>query len=311
MDIRKLYQEDAVQSELLPSNTSFLSVDLQKVKMLPEIPGIKSAVFTSRIACYNERFSPLGKGNGSNSRALLWYQGMQNRNDEDITSAYLRLINEEEYHKRPNFVLWMDNCSSQNKHWTLFSVLVAYMRHLPATSWLETITLKYFEPGHTFMSADSFHAQVEKQFKRKPKLFDFNGYVSCVAVAGRVIKMQEEDFFCFESGLSEKIQSKASRPLLSDVYVVQVRRDDISLYFKTDPLADEFYSTDFLKLKIMKLIKDRTYFNSVSVKPVCGTKASRKSGILTKLCTLMPQSKRLFWENLPANDSLEDNVQEG
>ena len=61
----------------------------------------------------------------------------------------------------------------------------------------------------------------------------------------------------------------------------------------------------------MKLIKDRTYFNSVSVKPVCGIKALRKPGILTKLCTLMPESKRLFWENLPANDSLEDNVQEG
>ena len=197
-----------MQSELLPSNTSFLSVDLQKVKMLPEIPGIKSAVFTGRIACYNDTFSPLGKGNGSNSRALLRYQGMQNRNDEDITSAYLKLINEEEYHKRPNFVLWMDNCSSQNKHWTLFSVLVAYMGHLPATSWLETITLKYFEPGHTFMSADSFHAQVEKQFKRKAKLFDFNDYVSCVAAAGRVIKMQEEDFFVLKVAFRKQIRPR-------------------------------------------------------------------------------------------------------
>ena len=79
---------------------------------------------------YNETFSPLEKGNGYNSRALLWYQGMQNRNDEDITSAYLKLINEEEYHKRPKFVLWMDNCSSQNKHWTLFSVLVANTSHV-------------------------------------------------------------------------------------------------------------------------------------------------------------------------------------
>ena len=66
---------------------------------------------------------------------------------------------------------------------------------MPATSWLETINLKYFEPGHTFMSADSFHAQVEKQFKRKATLFDFNDYFSCVAAAGRVIKMQEQEFF--------------------------------------------------------------------------------------------------------------------
>ena len=83
----------------MSSNTSYLSVDLQKVKMLPEIAGVKSAVFTGRIACYNETFSPLGKNTGSDSIAIFWHQGIQDRNDEDITSPYLKLLQEPKFHE--------------------------------------------------------------------------------------------------------------------------------------------------------------------------------------------------------------------
>ena len=44
----------------------------------------------------------------------------------------------------------------------------------------ESIKLKYFESGHTFMSADSVHHSIENQMKRKGSLFDFNDFVdSC------------------------------------------------------------------------------------------------------------------------------------
>lgn len=44
----------------------------------------------------------------------------------------------------------------------------------------ETITIKYFEAGHTFMSADSFHHLVEKELKRNPKCYDFQDFVNVV-----------------------------------------------------------------------------------------------------------------------------------
>ena len=68
----------------------YLSVDLQKVKMLPEILGVKSAVFTQRIAAYNETFSPLT--NASRSTANIWHRGLIGRNDEDISSATLKML---------------------------------------------------------------------------------------------------------------------------------------------------------------------------------------------------------------------------
>ena len=68
-----------------------MSLDLRKVRMIPEIPGVKSAVFTQPICVYNESFSPLGKNKGK-SYAFLWHQGLMGRNDEDIASCFHRFF---------------------------------------------------------------------------------------------------------------------------------------------------------------------------------------------------------------------------
>ena len=133
--------------------TCFYLVDLQKVRMLPEIAGVKSAIFTQRICAYNESFSPIGKRKGK-SIAMLWHQGVAGRNDEDIASCFEKFILHKVDHDTKHLILCMDNCGPQNKNWTLYPALVAMVNN-SCTS-LETITLKYFEAGHTYMSADSF-----------------------------------------------------------------------------------------------------------------------------------------------------------
>ena len=52
---RKRYQTDC-EAEW-PSDTSVRSVELQKVLMLPRIPGIKSIVFTKRIIAFHHTFA--------------------------------------------------------------------------------------------------------------------------------------------------------------------------------------------------------------------------------------------------------------
>ncbi|KAI4790401.1 hypothetical protein KUCAC02_034655, partial [Chaenocephalus aceratus] len=46
----------------------------------------------------------------------------------------------------------------------------------------EDITLKFFQPGHTFMSADSFHHGVEQEMKSRPGgvVYDFDDFLSVV-----------------------------------------------------------------------------------------------------------------------------------
>ena len=98
---------------------------------------------------------------------------------------HFRILQLPDVNKYPNLVIWLDNCSGQNKNWTLFTTLVCYLGEMdPASVRFKSITIKYFEAGHTFMAADSFHARVEKEFKKTKNIYDFSDYLSCVRAAG-------------------------------------------------------------------------------------------------------------------------------
>ena len=56
--------------------------------------------------------------------------------------------------------IWADNCSSQNKNYYIMGALWSLVDQQNNAH--ETITLKSFEPGHTFMAADAVHAAVER-----------------------------------------------------------------------------------------------------------------------------------------------------
>ena len=75
-EARAEYRADRAKSEENQDEFLFASLDLQKVRMIPEIPGVKSAVFTRRICAYNETFSPLGEGKLHDSVAVIWHQGI-------------------------------------------------------------------------------------------------------------------------------------------------------------------------------------------------------------------------------------------
>ena len=81
-----------------------------------------------------------------------------------------------------NIVIWCDNYSGQNKNWSLYSSVV---HHFFANSHVEKVTFKYFEKGHTFMSAGSFHHLVEKKIREKKFLYDFSDYYKCVDAADK------------------------------------------------------------------------------------------------------------------------------
>ena len=104
---RKEYSTDKEKAEKKEKDRLYYSLDLQKVRMLPEIPGSKSTVFTQRICAYNETFSPVGKRVGD-LYAILWHQGIKRRNDEDITSAVVKFLVKLHCDLK-EITIWMDN----------------------------------------------------------------------------------------------------------------------------------------------------------------------------------------------------------
>ena len=62
--------------------------------------------------------------------------------------AYMKALEHPEFNSRPEVVIWADNCSAQNKNWTLISTLAGVMAEMDHESTV-------LDSGHHCMQ-DSF-----------------------------------------------------------------------------------------------------------------------------------------------------------
>ena len=97
------------------------SVDMEKVIMLPRMPGVKHCIFTRRLAGYHMTFAPLGEKQQAKPYGIIWHEAIRDRKAEDVTSTFLRVIRS--FRDARELTFWGDKCSSQNKNWTLMTAL--------------------------------------------------------------------------------------------------------------------------------------------------------------------------------------------
>lgn len=87
---RLQYRQDVEESST-NQDICFRSVDLQKVIMLPRIPGSKKTCFTKRIVAFHQTFALMGdlkKKNAKKHIAILWHEALAGRKAEEIASCY-------------------------------------------------------------------------------------------------------------------------------------------------------------------------------------------------------------------------------
>ena len=228
------------------SNEAYYAADMEKVIMLPRLPGMKKAIFTRRIVLFNETFAPLGgKQSLRDTIAVLWHEGIKGRNDEDLASTVTKVLKHEQNKELSEFTFWVDNCSAQNKNWTLMSAMISEIN--AAESNVEFIKFKYFEKGHTFMAADSFHHQVEEAIKQRKYLYNFDDFVSAVKSKGKVDVMLPVDFFNYTKELSYGKKGGIKYPLLADIREAMFKKGSTKLYWKTDMREPEYECGEFAK----------------------------------------------------------------
>ena len=224
---REMYQDNSKQE--WPAECCVRSVDLQKVIMLPRMPGNKTAIFTKRIVAFHETFATVGKkakGKGKeNTTSVVWHEGVAGRKAEEIASAFVSAL--EKDRDRKHVILWLDNCTAQNKNWCLITTLVGLVNSDAVE--FEDITLKFFETGHTFTSADSFHHGVELKMKKRKggNVYDFPEFVDVVKKSNSgkvdVIVLDNEKVRAYKGGQSQ-VKLKKAKVLLGKMCVIQLRR---------------------------------------------------------------------------------------
>lgn len=132
----------------------------QICKKLSTLDMFKSAIFTTRIIAFNESFVPMGNMKFNLPYVGLWHEVVYSRKKDLASTFYNFLLFTRDIEE---VTIWVDNCAGQNKK-CFYSMLVYIINSLEIS--INTITLKYFETGHTFMSGDSFHHQVELGMKK-------------------------------------------------------------------------------------------------------------------------------------------------
>ena len=88
---------------------------------------------------------------------------------------------------------WADNCSAQNKNWALYTMLTFLVNSQAIAA--KTITVQYFEPGHTYMAADSVHAEIESLMRKMKKVYEFDDFTNFVKpVNCTTVQLNYHDF---------------------------------------------------------------------------------------------------------------------
>ncbi|CAH1997778.1 unnamed protein product [Acanthoscelides obtectus] len=195
-----------------------------------------------------------------------------------------------------NITLWLDNCSSQNKNWALFSFLVYIVNSTSISA--ETIHLNYFEPGHTFMSADSFHHQVEESLKRQVKTYDFADFEKAVQSSNKgkvqIKSMKLNDFQLWKSLHSvSKIKKQDPSFTMSKITELMVKRTEFVMYYKRN-FEEEWKKLDFLLKK---------HIGEMPTAPIKtapnGFERQKVENLLKAVGSIMPGNRKEFWEKLP------------
>ena len=285
-------------------NTLYASCDMQKVILLPRLPGYKVCLFTKRLVTINQTFAPLLDNSIGKPVGILWHEAIMGRNDEDVASAYIKFMKSGYARDYKEFIIWADNCSGQNKNWTLFTALTWFVNLKAGPN---KITIKYFVKGHTYMSADSFHRAVEGELKNEEKVCDWEDFTACVSAHGKAIDMKIEDFRDFPNALSHGKASKEEKPLLEKVYVSEFRKGSTKWYYKLGHTA-EFQEHDFLQNQRPKKFKDsfKAGTHTFERKNIRGINAVKRKHIIDKLGDLMGAKRTEFFVNMQGNAELDD-----
>ena len=154
------------------------------------------------------------------------------------------------------------------------------------------------------MSADAFHAQVEKGMRKKKNVCDLDDFIKIVDSKGSAIEMTYLDFYQFENGASSA--KFTDKPKLRTVCSCMFKKRSSKIFWKTSFDDPEYRSGEFLKKKVAASLL-RGVPTPAQGGPR-GISVSKKQDIIDKLCPLMPSNRSSFWHNLHTDENVSDLI---
>lgn len=241
--------------------------------------------------------------------ACTWDESTAGRSANDIASTFHKVILRC-YKKQ--IILWLDNCASQNKNWGLFLHLILLVNS--KYTQVQELTLKFFESGHTFMAADSYHAAVEKKMKSKPPVtfHDFKDVLLSAEKKVEVLEMQPQDFFESQLQISQyTLNNLNPRPYMENIKQVVIRKGSFVLNYAESLDSDAvLHSAMLFSKKQLKMVTLPNFDLVAGLKfkqEPRGIEPERKTALLKVILPVIDDEKKEFWRTLAEKAILNDS----
>ena len=162
----------------------------------------------------------------------MWHEGVSWRKACDVASAYTKYFIET---GEKNPIFWADNCAGQNKNWVLYTALTQVVN----ADWgPDDVTIRYLEPGHTYMKADSMHGLIGKKMKKNtPEIVSYRELTDLVSTSGPriiVLNLNVDDVYTFEAGNRARSTKKVQIQLLSNIVEAKFAKHSRLLFYKCE-----------------------------------------------------------------------------
>lgn len=165
---------DQMKSDILLSvndpHIETMTFDLEKTLPLPRIPT--NIVFYKRqLWVYN---FGIHTGSDDQGHCNVWVEGEAGRGSQEVGSCLIKHVMERLKPNVKKLILWSDSCGGQNRNIKLTLMLKALLNDHPT---LQEISMRYLEPGHTFIPNDTDFGRIESVLKLQQKLYTPEDYI--------------------------------------------------------------------------------------------------------------------------------------
>lgn len=188
----------------------------------------------------------LGIHSGSSGKGYfyVWVEYESGRGTQEVGSCLKRYI--EDYLKTgtTHLILWADSCGGQNRSIKLVLMLKYILqRH----STLKKITLRFLQPGHTYLPNDSEFGDVECALKTHNRLYTADDYIEVMESCRRkskftVTRMTKEDFFSIspiqDSITNRKTDINKQKISWLSTCEICIRKEEPGKIYMNENLAD-------------------------------------------------------------------------
>ncbi|KAF0683858.1 Serine/threonine-protein phosphatase, partial [Aphis craccivora] len=289
-----------------------LTYDMEKTLPLPRLPT--NIIFYKRqLWLYN---TGIFSGKDNQGYCYVWLEGEAGRGAQEVGSCLRKHIKNNLNNSIKELVMWSDSCGGQNRN----IKIVLLMKTLFNNTELETITLKYLYPGHSFLPNDRNFSDIESALKHQQRLYTPDDYIHIMKTCKKknplkVIKMNKEDFVSTEN-LEKKITNRKVSESGDKINWLATRQ--IKLY-RSKPFSIFMNSTlsvdNFVEVNMEKRCRGRQSTTPFPAEILLtqlwpdGKEINKlKLEDIKSIMHLIPTDAHAFYSNLIGNSVIDEDV---